>query len=813
VGVFESELEAAEAYDAAVGAEWDAARRPRNFLLPGSEKKVGATGEEEAETAVAADTSVRMLTPAAQLLTKRVLEERKATAERAVAYNRRVAKGSSAANPAAGASPTKMKKSSSSAEVAAESKTATPAKKKASTSGGAAAGGGSKKKKGGGNDSDVEEVVNDDAAADDDDEGEEIEDCDDFDDFRSYDSRDSVSDASDLGSIDGRDRDEDKEAEDYGGKQDEEAYGAMELDDDEDEEEADDEDEDEDEDEEDGEQGSDGSDGDSDNEDWMPTAAKEAAYEPEGPICRLLRAVNESDFPPQRSEWSKYILELATGTNLIGVKPGQSGNFSRTKQVNQIDMASGAVLRLWDSVAAAARTLNIPAYQIANVLSNKTDTDNAGGFKWEYAMVANPSGENKAGDDDDEDDEDDFEEPDAKKEINWKAKIPTRSKEYRSGGSLRDYQTEGLSWLLRCWYTKRSSILADEMGLGKTVQVVTFLDHLYEVEGIKGPFLVCVPLSTIGHWKREFDGWSHMTCCIYHDVGGGRDMRDVIREYEWYYKGRSRRLLKFHVLITTYDDLQRDYEELAEVPWRCVVVDEAHRLRNTNSKLLECMRSVVTKGQISYGYQHRVLMTGTPLQNNTVELWSLLNFIEPAKFPDLEKFQSKFGTITTQDQVEHLQRRIAPHLLRRVKEDVAKDIPPKEETIIDVELTTMQKQYYRAIFEHNHGFLMQNLKGNMPKLMNIQMELRKCCNHPFLIAGVELTEMENLEKNIEDALATVSSSAARAKLMFDQKEFERRRMEEIMIPASGKMVLLDKLLPKLHKEGHKVNKTNLYYGS
>ena len=129
-------------------------------------------------------------------------------------------------------------------------------------------------------------------------------------------------------------------------------------------------------------------------------------------------------------------------------------------------------------------------------------------------------------------------------------------------------------------------------------------------------------------------------------------------------------------------------------------------------------------------------MTGTPLQNNTAELWALLNFIEPAKFPDPEKFALRYGNITTQEQVESLQRRIAPHLLRRVKEDVAKDIPPKEETIIDVELTTMQKQYYRAIFEHNHGFLMQSLKGTaMPKLMNIQMELRKCCNHPFLIQG------------------------------------------------------------------------------
>ncbi len=160
---------------------------------------------------------------------------------------------------------------------------------------------------------------------------------------------------------------------------------------------------------------------------------------------------------------------------------------------------------------------------------------------------------------------------------------------------------------------------------------------------------------------------------------------------------------------------------MAEIPWRCVIVDEAHRLKNINSKLLECMRSVVSKGQIAYGYQHRVLMTGTPLQNNTSELWSLLNFIEPAKFPDSESFVKRYGNITTQDQVEGLQKRIAPHLLRRVKEDVAKDIPPKEETIIDVELTTIQKQYYRAIFEKNHGFLMQTTKGSLPKLMNIQV--------------------------------------------------------------------------------------------
>ena len=181
------------------------------------------------------------------------------------------------------------------------------------------------------------------------------------------------------------------------------------------------------------------------------------------------------------------------------------------------------------------------------------------------------------------------------------------------------------------------------------------------VENVKGPFLVCVPLSTIEHWRREAETWTDLRCCVYHDIGG-RELRDYIREYEWYYPsttaaaaaagaGSSHRVLQFHVLITTYDALIRDYEELAEIPWRVVVVDEAHRLKNTSSKLLECMRDVIAKGSAVHGYQHRILMSGTPLQNNIAELWSLLNFIEPAKFPDYEKFHEKFGKITTQEQV------------------------------------------------------------------------------------------------------------------------------------------------------------------
>jgi superfamily II DNA or RNA helicase len=501
----------------------------------------------------------------------------------------------------------------------------------------------------------------------------------------------------------------------------------------------------------------------------------------EGQISRLMRAVNECDFSPKVADWENYILELAIAS---------ANEEAKVKRVEQLDLA-GNSMRTWKNAAEAYRGTGIPAHFILFCLSGKSDE--AGGYKWRYTAPA----DKKLADEEEKEEE--------VKEDAWIAKLPVVTKEYKSGGTLRDYQVEGLRWLLRCWYQKRSSILADEMGLGKTVQVVSFLDHLFEVENIKGPFLVCVPLSTLEHWKREAEGWSHMSVCMYHDAGGGKDMRDAIREFEWYYKGRSRRLLKFHLLITTYDDLIKDYEDMAEIPWRAVIVDEAHRLKNINSKLLECVRSVVAKGQIAYGYQHRVLMTGTPLQNNTAELWSLLNFIEPAKFPDAESFSKRYGTITTQEQVESLQKRIAPHLLRRVKEDVAKDIPAKEETIIDVELTMAQKTYYRAIFERNHSFLMQSTKGGLPKLMNIQMELRKCCNHPFLINGVEDTVLDNLQTELLDHEAILVDGQSRAEAnSLVKKEYLRRRMNESLIPMSGKMVLLDKLLPKLRREGHKV---------
>lgn len=213
---------------------------------------------------------------------------------------------------------------------------------------------------------------------------------------------------------------------------------------------------------------------------------------------------------------------------------------------------------------------------------------------------------------------------------------------------------------------------------------------------------------------------------------------------------------------------------------------------------MECMKLISQQGTLKYGFQSRILMTGTPLQNNTQELWTLLNFIEPFNFPSLEEFEMNFGDMKNQTQVSNLQKKISPFMLRRVKEDVAKDIPSKEETLIDVELTSIQKQYYRAIFEHNHAFLSMGVgRAAAPKLMNIQMELRKCCNHPFLLEGVEQREMGQFQEQLMESNTDG----------FNQKsEHEKHAMlnKHGFVMSSGKMVLLDKLLPKLRSEGHKV---------
>ncbi|KAL7543718.1 hypothetical protein ACHAXR_013003, partial [Thalassiosira sp. AJA248-18] len=463
-----------------------------------------------------------------------------------------------------------------------------------------------------------------------------------------------------------------------------------------------------------------------------------------------------------------------------------------TTKVEQISIQTGEVI-IWKSAEDAASTMQLSLDDIQKLLKGKYDAelgDEVGGYRWRYADVdavvtekASSGRDSKKG-------------REAYLEFREKLYDPKEPHVYKNENRLRDYQVDGVNWLSSCYYKQHGCILADEMGLGKTVQIVSYIEHLFRVEKVHGPFLVVVPLSTVEHWRREFEGWTDLQCCVYHDRQ--RVWRDVLREYEWYYEDRPHTpdYLKFNVLVTTYDTLIGDFDVIGDVPWRVTVVDEAHRLRNVKGKLLECMKEISAKGSLKYGYQSRVLMTGTPLQNNTQELWTLLNFIEPGLFRSLEEFEENFGNMANREQVEALQRKISPFMLRRVKEDVAKDIPAKEETVIDVELTSIQKQYYRAIFEHNHAFLsMGSAKAAAPKLMNIQMELRKCCNHPFLLDGVESREMDKRHEDLQQNGELDNKTPDEQHDILNEYGF---------VLSSGKMVLLDKLLPKLRAEGHKV---------
>uniref|UniRef100_A0A4X2L7U7 Uncharacterized protein n=1 Tax=Vombatus ursinus TaxID=29139 RepID=A0A4X2L7U7_VOMUR len=351
------------------------------------------------------------------------------------------------------------------------------------------------------------------------------------------------------------------------------------------------------------------------------------------------------------------------------------------------------------------------------------------------------------------------------------------SREYKNNNKLREYQLEGVNWLLFNWYNTRNCILADEMGLGKTIQSITFLYEIY-LKGIHGPFLVIAPLSTIPNWEREFRTWTELNVVVYH---GSQASRRTIQLYEMYFKDPQGRVIKgsykFHAIITTFEMILTDCPELRNIPWRCVVIDEAHRLKNRNCKLLEGLKMM--------DLEHKVLLTGTPLQNTVEELFSLLHFLEPTRFPSETTFMQEFGDLKTEEQVQKLQAILKPMMLRRLKEDVEKNLAPKEETIIEVELTNIQKKYYRAILEKNFTFLSKGGgQANVPNLLNTMMELRKCCNHPYLINGAE-------EKILEEFKETHNA---------DSPDFQL----QAMIQAAGKLVLIDKLLPKLKAGGHRV---------
>jgi len=338
-----------------------------------------------------------------------------------------------------------------------------------------------------------------------------------------------------------------------------------------------------------------------------------------------------------------------------------------------------------------------------------------------------------------------------------------------TGGEMRPYQLVGVHWLVGLYENGLNGILGDEMGLGKTVQSIAMLAHLRE-QKVGGPFLVVGPLSTLHNWHREFRKWApSIEAVIYH---GSKEERTRLRGTHFRNKGSSG---FFPVMITSYEIVIRDIKELRKLAWKFVIIDEGHRLKNMNCRLIRELKSIAQAKDCN-----RLLLTGTPLQNNLTELWSLLNFLLPDIFDDLDSFQAWFDFDFSKDDnekkvvegelqnsvVTKLHQILRPFLLRRLKVDVEIGLPKKYEYILFAWLSDWQQSMYQDLLQKQ----LADSSGKQVRLQNVLMQLRKCCNHPYLFEW----PVDNSGQEVVD---------------------------DVLLMASGKMQLLDRILSKLKAEG------------
>ncbi len=272
-----------------------------------------------------------------------------------------------------------------------------------------------------------------------------------------------------------------------------------------------------------------------------------------------------------------------------------------------------------------------------------------------------------------------------------------------TGGTMRDYQLEGLTWMYEICAQGMSGILADEMGLGKTIQTISLIALLREKEHYLGPHLIVAPLSTLSNWVEEFHKWTpSIPVILYHGDPAHREELRNKQIKKHLHNGRPTD--KFPVVCTSYDIILRDKSHLAGINWEFIIIDEGHRLKNFDSKLFRELRTFTSAT--------RLLITGTPLQNNLKELWSLLNFLLPQIFTNWEAFESWFDFSDLQDEegteefiadqkkqelVKKIHLILQPLLLRRIKADVEYMLPKKREYLLYAPMTEEQIELYNIL--------------------------------------------------------------------------------------------------------------------
>uniref|UniRef100_A0A8C9VRQ3 SWI/SNF related BAF chromatin remodeling complex subunit ATPase 2 n=1 Tax=Scleropages formosus TaxID=113540 RepID=A0A8C9VRQ3_SCLFO len=348
-------------------------------------------------------------------------------------------------------------------------------------------------------------------------------------------------------------------------------------------------------------------------------------------------------------------------------------------------------------------------------------------------------------------------------------------------GTLKQYQIQGLEWMVSLYNNNLNGILADEMGLGKTIQTIALITYLMEHKRLNGPYLIIVPLSTLSNWVYELDKWAPSVVKIAYK-GTPAMRRSLVPQL---------RSGKFNVLLTTYEYIIKDKHILAKIRWKYMIVDEGHRMKNHHCKLTQVLNT-------HYVAPRRLLLTGTPLQNKLPELWALLNFLLPTIFKSCSTFEQWFNApfAMTGERVDlneeetiliirRLHKVLRPFLLRRLKKEVESQLPEKVEYVIKCDMSAIQKVLYRHM--QGKGILLtdgsekdKKGKGGAKTLMNTIMQLKKICNHPYMF--------QHIEESFAEHLGYPNG-------IINGPDLYR---------ASGKFELLDRILPKLQATNHRV---------